>query len=216
MAASPDAYAYEADLHCPDCARERFGADAEGFIGIGPDGDPCTDSEGNPVGAIAPWDWDRDEYSIEHGEHCGTCGREILAPENHATRAAAAGLAIDSTPYDRVEMRVPYGSSDPYPVILRMRRPRPDADRPGGFVWDLELWDPYRSGPVVALWDDFRPSPGYYPTECPIDAARVMADAAALAEHALRYDRAGNPRPVTRAEESLADRLYEIASDIQG
>jgi hypothetical protein len=64
----PIGYTYEAGVHCPDCALERFGSDEHGFItGI--------DSEGNDVGAIPPWGDCPDE-----GEYCGDCGREITPP----------------------------------------------------------------------------------------------------------------------------------------
>lgn len=48
---NPIAYTYDADHHCPDCTVERFGSDANGW----PPQD-ATDSEGNPLGTIAPWD----------------------------------------------------------------------------------------------------------------------------------------------------------------
>jgi hypothetical protein len=63
----PIAYTYEADTHCPKCARERFGDDCEG-----------TDNEGNPVGAI--WSWS-EWYEYGEGNQilgCGTC-RDVIA-----------------------------------------------------------------------------------------------------------------------------------------
>lgn len=72
----PIAYAYEADFHCPDCTYKRFGADDDGWIAM-KDGEPCVDGEGNPVGALAPWDeW----QSFDGGREvlaCGDCGTEI-------------------------------------------------------------------------------------------------------------------------------------------
>lgn len=67
----PIAYTYDADVHCEGCSAARFGYDRHGFItGI--------DSEGNEVGAIAPWDewW---EPSIDGPQTlvCGTCLGEI-------------------------------------------------------------------------------------------------------------------------------------------
>ncbi len=50
----PVGYTYEADLHCPACASKRFPT----LIG--------TDSEGNDVGAVFPWEVSSDEY-------CGDC-----------------------------------------------------------------------------------------------------------------------------------------------
>lgn len=52
----PVAYTYDAAEHCPGCTAERFGVDADGWIP-----ESARDSEGNPIGAVAPWDeWDRD------------------------------------------------------------------------------------------------------------------------------------------------------------
>ena len=75
----PDAYTYDADIHCPACAEARFGRGADGFIATDSEGEPCTDSEGNPVGVIAPWDWDHTDDRA-NGEYCGTCHEEIVAP----------------------------------------------------------------------------------------------------------------------------------------
>jgi len=67
----PIAYTYEGDTHCPDCTLDRFGYGADGFIGS-----DSVDSEGNPVGAVAPWEeW-------PHGITCGTCGEVILESED--------------------------------------------------------------------------------------------------------------------------------------
>lgn len=213
---TPDAYAYDAALHCPQCTEARFGRNSGGYVACEPNDDPCVDGEGNEVAVVMPWDWDRDDYSREHGEYCDTCGREIIAPDNPATRAAAAGLTIHTYAYSRGDMLVNDPILPGFPVILRMRNPRPDADRPGGFVWDLELWDPWSVGPVVALWEDFAPSPMLRPMEDPVDAARVFGDAAALAAHALRYDTTGEPREMADAQERLADRLDDIAGTIAG
>lgn len=58
----PIAYTYEASEHCPTCAAARFGVDEDGWIP-----EDARDSEGNPVGAVAPWDeWERSLV-------CGTC-----------------------------------------------------------------------------------------------------------------------------------------------
>lgn len=70
----PIAYTYNADRHCPECAWRKYGSVL----------DEAIDDEGNPVGAIAPWD----EWHI-HSEHlqdfpdtpavlmCSTC-EEII------------------------------------------------------------------------------------------------------------------------------------------
>ena len=54
----PVYYTYEADVHCPDHAEARFGAAAL------QDG-TAIDNEGNPVGAIFPWDAHEDEACAE-------------------------------------------------------------------------------------------------------------------------------------------------------
>jgi hypothetical protein len=73
----PIAYTYEADYHCPACTLARFGRGSCGFIATSAeDGcESCLDSEGNPVGVIAPWD----EWAEGPGESlvCGTCGDVI-------------------------------------------------------------------------------------------------------------------------------------------
>ena len=66
----PIAYTYEADVHCPSCAFERFGRDEHGFVP-----EEATDSEGNGIGAIAPWmEWCEPTEPHPQELHCGTCG----------------------------------------------------------------------------------------------------------------------------------------------
>ncbi len=68
MSADPIAYTYEASEHCPACAEERFGVGPGGFIA-----ENAEDNDGNPVGAVFPWDeWDRPLT-------CGTCLESITA-----------------------------------------------------------------------------------------------------------------------------------------
>lgn len=63
----PIAYAYDADVHCPECAAERFGDKLD---------DPKTeDSEGNTLGVMFSWD-----EGSERGTYCGDCSAEISAP----------------------------------------------------------------------------------------------------------------------------------------
>jgi len=79
---APIAYTYEADMHCPACARARFGDALD---------DPDTeDSEGNPIGAIAPWD-----ETDADGEYCGDCGREVAEPADDSPASWKAGLTAD-------------------------------------------------------------------------------------------------------------------------
>jgi len=67
MSHAPIAYTYEADVHCPACARARFGDALD---------DPDTeDREGNTLGVIFEWD-----ETPATGEHCGDCGEEVAEP----------------------------------------------------------------------------------------------------------------------------------------
>ena len=67
MSLDPIAYTYEASEHCPDCAFARFGRDQYGFVP-----EDATDGEGNPIGAVAPW-----EAFEDRDMSCGTCGALI-------------------------------------------------------------------------------------------------------------------------------------------
>lgn len=58
-------YAYDADVHCVDCATEKFG-DAL-------DAEDTEDSEGNPLHPIFA-----SEEGPEHGSRCGDCSEEII------------------------------------------------------------------------------------------------------------------------------------------
>jgi hypothetical protein len=69
----PIAYAYAAAYHCPRCAAAAFGTDADGFIP-----ETARDGEGNPIGAVAPWDeWHDPSEPGPHVLACDTCGDEI-------------------------------------------------------------------------------------------------------------------------------------------
>jgi hypothetical protein len=86
----PVAYAYEASEHCPRCTALRFGVDrATGFVP-----EAARDSEGNPIGATAPWSETDDLY----GTTCDTCGDVIHEGAVHKARAAGydAGKAAGS------------------------------------------------------------------------------------------------------------------------
>ncbi len=62
----------DADHHCPECAAAAHGTDAEGFIP-----EDAEDSEGNPIGAVAPWDeWHSGDADCETLT-CGDCGAEL-------------------------------------------------------------------------------------------------------------------------------------------
>lgn len=65
------AWTYEADIHCDDCARERFGYEALE--------DPDTeDAEGNPLHPVYSWDFERTEY-------CGDCHDLIFEYDDGST-----------------------------------------------------------------------------------------------------------------------------------
>lgn len=84
----PIAYTYEADTHCPGCAFERFGRDANGFVPAS-----ARDGEGNPVGAIAPWD------EASNSVVCGTCGVVILdVPQFTVIENTPGYLPMDDDP----------------------------------------------------------------------------------------------------------------------
>jgi hypothetical protein len=66
------AYTYEADYHCKECAKVRFGEDAHGFVP-----EDAQDSEGNSVGAVfgdSEW-WNPGEGNQTLS--CSDCGREL-------------------------------------------------------------------------------------------------------------------------------------------
>lgn len=69
----PIAYTYEADHHCPECALERFGRNAHGTVP-----ESAEDNEGNPVGAVMPWEeWFDIGLDACEVLTCGTCMGEI-------------------------------------------------------------------------------------------------------------------------------------------
>ena len=59
------AYTYDADIHCPHCASDRFAGRLAAWESGETDVAP-TDSEGNPVNVVFSSDYDG-TY------HCGTC-----------------------------------------------------------------------------------------------------------------------------------------------
>jgi hypothetical protein len=68
------AYSYEAAYHCPQCAGNRFGTSWEtGFVL-----ESARDSEGNEIGAVAPWDeWFEPLVVTVQVLACDTCGKEL-------------------------------------------------------------------------------------------------------------------------------------------
>ena len=86
----PIAYTYEADTHCPDCAVARFGKEP----GYPWPPEEAKDREGNPVGAIAPWDdWCNGEEEDVCTLACGTCGYIINTHGPHAAPGVIEGIA---------------------------------------------------------------------------------------------------------------------------
>lgn len=80
---APIAYTYEASHHCPACAAARFGVTEKGWIP-----EEATDSEGNSVGAIAPWDEWQADISEPDILSCDDCG--LIIEKTH--------LVLDNPP----------------------------------------------------------------------------------------------------------------------
>jgi len=59
-------WSYDADFHCPDCARARFGDATDD------EDDPPEDSEGNEIHPL----FAGDEGAA--GEHCGDCFHPLI------------------------------------------------------------------------------------------------------------------------------------------
>lgn len=104
MSHDPVAYTFEADVHCPECTKARFGesyrvmnpnigepkhlkfstyekaeefADKHSFPIYGPFiAEDAEDNEGNPVGAIFEWDENQNEDGT-YGQRCGSCTRTL-------------------------------------------------------------------------------------------------------------------------------------------
>lgn len=76
----PRAFAYEADLHCLDCASAA-----------GMTREDAEDEEGNPVGVVF-----HDADIPDEGEHCGTCGAVISAPPSADYVASLADSATEA------------------------------------------------------------------------------------------------------------------------
>lgn len=78
----PIAYTYEGATHCPGCAFVAFGQDEHGYVP-----EDARDGEGNPIGAIAPWDEWYDLDSNEGGTQvlfCDSCGGVIDTCESQS------------------------------------------------------------------------------------------------------------------------------------
>lgn len=83
----PVAYTYQADYHCPDCTFKAHGQDDHGY----PPED-AEDAEGNPIGAVAPWDewwWQSDE---PEALYCADCGASLAT---HRPEEAPHAISAD-------------------------------------------------------------------------------------------------------------------------
>lgn len=85
------AWTYEADIHCPDCARKRFGDAIDNGSDADHDGPPPTDNEGNEVHPMFASD-----ETDPQGETCGTCGAEISEPAEPETYTLTVTLCDDA------------------------------------------------------------------------------------------------------------------------
>lgn len=92
----PIAYTYDADTHCPECARARFPrvrdplcASCDVHAGgcsvhnVSPPED-ARDREGNPVGAVEPWDAWHEDAPGQFALVCGTC-RTVIDSCDHGS-----------------------------------------------------------------------------------------------------------------------------------
>lgn len=83
----PIAYTYEADVHCPDCARQRFPASYTSESDLHGVKIDATDNEGNPIHAVMPYDelpTDlRDEDGGQRTYNCGDC-HEVIATRDES------------------------------------------------------------------------------------------------------------------------------------
>ncbi len=127
----PIAYTYEADHHCPACAIARFGS---GDNGIGADRWPpetARDNEGNPIGAVAPWDeWFEPSEVRVQVLTCADCGRELARYEpfdlieDEARKqglddgTAAGSWVIDGNTSTETAAAILQGLDDGDPAIL--------------------------------------------------------------------------------------------------
>ncbi len=122
----PISYTYEADHHCPFDTIERFGKDRDGY----PPED-ARDNEGNPLGAVSPWDewWEPSEISVQVLA-CADCGRELdlWEPfdliEDEARKqgledgTAAGSWVIDGNTSTETARKILDGIEDLDPMIL--------------------------------------------------------------------------------------------------
>ena len=119
----PIAYTYDAAEHCPVCAARAYGVESEsGFIP-----ETARDSEGNPIGAVAPWETDEDDAL--RGLYCDTCGGEISArsldvvEEDARARGVEDGTAagswvLDGNSTEETARAILDGIEDGDPMIL--------------------------------------------------------------------------------------------------
>lgn len=103
----PIAYTYDADTHCPECAVARFGREEapgpNGPVLMGWPPESATDSEGNGVGAIAPWDeWHEPNEPGRFTLVCGTC-QCVIATCDHEPAACKCDACQAASEYENEE-----------------------------------------------------------------------------------------------------------------
>lgn len=103
----PVAYTYEASTHCPEDTAARFGVDPQGFIP-----EDARDNEGNPVGAIFPWD----TSDWPEGIYCDDCGAELAAPAQDTPDESDDYIADDRDGYSVTHDERNIGT---YPTLRR-------------------------------------------------------------------------------------------------
>jgi len=102
---TPIAYTYDADVHCPACAEHKFGRGPGGWIA-----EDCEDSEGNPVGVVAPWDeWEGDMW-------CGTCLLLIREAFDDGPPEPPEGWAESQAIYERNQRNLGFTDGTPGPT----------------------------------------------------------------------------------------------------
>ena len=130
MTVRPIAYTYEADYHCPKCAGNRFGTSWETVFIV----ESARDREGNPIGAVAPWDeWWEPSLVECQTLNCGMCGRELdtyrpldLIEQDATKEGTEAGIAAASWYFDFGRMSG--GQSKVEEVCERVLRGIEDGD----------------------------------------------------------------------------------------
>jgi hypothetical protein len=123
---NPLAYSFEASWNCPACTRARFGEDENGYPP-----ESARDGEGNPIGAVAPWDeWHEPSEIRVQVLACDTCGRELdrwepldaitaeTERQGEVDGRAAGSWLIDGNSTQETAWRLLQGIEDGDPEVL--------------------------------------------------------------------------------------------------